>query len=164
MRTDTRTLEEKIADRNAKLDAPHDKLSSAVEQLVTGKDRLRALAFAARLRACSLDDTLLIQIRHALAHAQGLVPNPDPTYVAGFEQLTGLGPTCPQRPARLPDLRLVTARMATCDPETGPWRRLAHENPESGEPVRPRVIGVRPGYVWDVSRSDGKPLPEPPSP
>ncbi|MCF4122046.1 hypothetical protein L1785_13770 [Antribacter sp. KLBMP9083] len=38
MRKDERTLEEKIADRNAKLDALHEKLATAVGQLVTGED------------------------------------------------------------------------------------------------------------------------------
>jgi hypothetical protein len=43
MRTDTRSLEDKIADRNAKLDALDAKLTGAVEVLVTGEDWLRAI-------------------------------------------------------------------------------------------------------------------------
>jgi integrase len=46
MRSDTRTLEQKIADRNAKLEALHQKLTAAVEQLVTGDDWQRALGSA----------------------------------------------------------------------------------------------------------------------
>src|SRR5690606_16342337 len=33
-----------------------------------------------------------------------------------------------------------------------------------GEVVRPRMIGVRPAYVWDVSQTDGVPLPALPVP
>jgi hypothetical protein len=53
MRTDTRTLEAKIADRNAKIDALQAKLNIAVESLVTGEDWRRAMEFAARFRSRS---------------------------------------------------------------------------------------------------------------
>jgi hypothetical protein len=60
MRKDPRTLEEKIADRKAKIDALHEKLTGAVEQLVTGDDWRRAMEFAAKFRARSFNNTLLI--------------------------------------------------------------------------------------------------------
>jgi len=164
MGTDTRTLEEKIAERNAKLDALHEKLASAVDQLVTGQDWLRALAFAARFRSRSFNNTLLIQLQHGLAHAQGLVPDPDPTYVAGFKQWKALGRSVRKGQPGYQIYAPVTARMATSDPSAGPWRRLARgEKPEPGEVVRQRMIGLRPAYVWDVSQTDGAPLPEPPA-
>jgi len=53
MRTDNRALDEKIADRDAKLDALQAKLTDAVEQLVTGEDWRHAMDFAARFRARS---------------------------------------------------------------------------------------------------------------
>ena len=163
MRDDTRTLEEKIADRDAKLDALHAKLSSAVEQLVTGEDWLRALTFAAKFRARSFKNTLLIAMQHAVAHAEGLVPNPDPTYVAGFKQWKALDRSVRKGQPGYQIYAPVTARMATFSPETGAWRRLGRgEKPEPGEIVRPRIVGLRPAYVWDVSQTDGKPLPEPP--
>lgn len=163
MRTDNRTLEEKIADRNARLDALHEKLSSAVEQLVTGQDWLRALDFAARFRSRSFNNTLLIRMQHAMAHAQGLVPNPDPTYVAGFKQWKALDRNVRKGQPGFQIYAPVTARMATSDPSTGPWRRLARgEKPEPGEVIRQRMVGLRPAYVWDVSQTEGKPLPEPP--
>jgi hypothetical protein len=163
MRNDTRTLEEKVADRDAKLDALHAKLSSAVEQLVTGEDWLQALTFAAKFRARSFNNTLLIAMQHAIAHAEGLVPNPDPTYVAGFKQWKALDRNVRKGQPGYQIYAPVTKRMATLSPETGPWRRLGRgEKPEPGEIVRPRIVGLRPAYVWDVSQTDGKPLPEPP--
>ncbi|PUB20893.1 hypothetical protein C8K30_115104 [Promicromonospora sp. AC04] len=163
MRDDTRTLEEKTADRNAKLDALHEKLSGAVEQLVTGEDWLRALAFAARFRARSFNNTLLIAMQHAIAHAEGLVPSADPTYVAGFKQWKALDRSVRKGQPGYQIYAPVTARMATFSPESGPWRRLGRgEKPEPGEIVRSRIVGLRPAYVWDVSQTDGKPVPEPP--
>lgn len=91
MRADTRTQEQKAPDRNAKIDARQERLTSAVESLVTGDDWLRAMEFAARFRARSFNNTLLIWVQHAIAHPEGRVPDPSPTYVAGFHQWRDLG-------------------------------------------------------------------------
>ena len=45
-----RTREQTQAARESKLDELHERLTGAVEQLVTGDDWRRALAFAARFR------------------------------------------------------------------------------------------------------------------
>lgn len=66
MRTDTRTLEEEIADRNTKLDALHDKLTTAVEQLITGDDWRRALTFAARFRSRSTGGVGVFEVRECV--------------------------------------------------------------------------------------------------
>jgi hypothetical protein len=79
MRADTRTPAEKAADRNAKIDALQERLASAVESLATGEDWLRAMEFAARFRARSFNNTVLIWVQHAIAHAEGRVPDPSPT-------------------------------------------------------------------------------------
>ena len=60
MRTDSRTLDDRIADRDAKLDALQAKLTEAVEQLVTGEDSRHAMEFAAGFRARSFNNTLLV--------------------------------------------------------------------------------------------------------
>lgn len=52
------TRESTREQREAKLDELHERLSSAVEQLVSGEDWRRALAFAARFRARSFSNTL----------------------------------------------------------------------------------------------------------
>ncbi len=48
------TREQAQATREAKLDELHERLTGAVEQLVSGEDWARALAFAARFRTRSL--------------------------------------------------------------------------------------------------------------
>lgn len=162
MRTDTRTLEEKVADRYAKLDAMHVKLTSAVEQLVTGDDWRRALSFAARFRSRSFNNTLLIWLQHSTAHDQGFVPAPTPSYVAGFQHWRTLGRHVMRGQPGYQIFAPVTARMAGHDDDPGSWHRLARgHKPEPGETVRSRMIGVRPAYVWDLSQTDGAPIPEP---
>jgi hypothetical protein len=58
------------------------------------------------------------------------------------------------------------ARFASSNPSNpDSWRRLArNEQPKPGEVVRRRMMGVIPGYVWDVSQTDGAPVPERPMP
>lgn len=163
MRTDTRTPEQKITDRNAKLDALHAQLTSAVEQLVTGEDWRRAIEFAARFRARSFNNTLLIWVQHAAAHEAGRVPEPWPTYVAGFKQWQALDRRVDKGQSGYQILAPVTARVAeTFD---GSWRRLAKgEHLEPGQTAKTRLIGVRPAYVWDISQTSGPPIPTTPAP
>lgn len=85
------TREEAQAAREARLDELHERLTGAVEQLVSGEDWSRALAFAARFRARSFSNTLLIWAQHAGAYEAGRVPEPVPSYVAGYRQWQTLG-------------------------------------------------------------------------
>lgn len=142
MRTDSRTLDEKITDRDAKLDALQAKLTEAVEQLVTGEDWQHALEFVARFRARSLNNTMLIWIQHAVAYAEGRVPDPNPTYVAGFKQWQSLGRHVMNGQTGYQILAPVTARMASHDPNNpGGWHPLRRgekpgDCPAPGEVVR----------------------------
>jgi hypothetical protein len=60
----------------------------------------------------------------------------------------------------------VTGRFAAATPQDqASWRPLRRgESPKPGEQVRTRLVGVRPAYVWDVSQTDGDPIPERPTP
>ena len=53
------TDEEARAARDARLQQLHERLTAAVDQLVSGEDWKRALEFAARFRAKSFNNTLL---------------------------------------------------------------------------------------------------------
>lgn len=163
MRTDTRSFEEKIADRNAKLDALHEKLTGAVEALVTGDDWRRAIEFAARFRSRSFNNTLLIWAQHAAAHEAGRVPDPWPSYVAGFKQRKALDRSVDKGQAGYQIFAPVTARVAVS--ADGSFRRLASgEQADPGETTVTRMVGVRPAYVWDLSQTSGKPIPTTPAP
>ena len=154
------------ADREAKLDAVHERLTEAVSALVSGDDWRRALEFAARFRSRSFNNTLLIAVQHYAAFEQGRVLEPMPTYVAGFKQWLGLGRHVVKGQPGYQILAPVTARFASATPQVAEsWRRLGRgEKPHGGEQVRSRMIGLRPAYVWDVSQTAGEPVPEQPRP
>lgn len=162
MRTQTRDLEA----REAKIDALHQKLTDAVGALVTGDDWRRALEFAARFRSRSFNNTLLIFSQHNAAYQEGRVPGPVPTYVAGFKQWLSLNRHVMKGQGGYAILAPVTARFASTTPENpDSWRRLGRgEKPQWSESVRSRMIGLKPAHVWDISQTDGEPVPEPPRP
>jgi len=160
------TSEEQRAARDAKLDALHEQLTGTVESLVSGEDWKQALEFAARFRARSFNNTLLIFVQHQAAFEAGRVPEPVPTYVAGFKQWKALGRQVEKGQSGYMILAPVTGRFATFTPKVAEsWRRLGRfEKPKPGETVRSRMVGVRPAYVWDVSQTTGDPIPTAPSP
>ena len=152
--------------REAKLDELHDKLTGAVERLITGDDWADALRFAARFRSRSFNNVLLIWEQHLAAFEQGRVPEPFPTYVAGYKQWQQLGRQVGKGQAGYQILAPVTGRFASANPsDPASWRRLNRgEKPKPGETVRSKMVGVRPAYVWDVSQTTGDPLPKKPEP
>lgn len=160
------TIEDRQAARDAKLDELHEKLAGAVEELVSGDDWKRALTFAANFRSRSFNNTLLIWVQHQAAHEQGLVPDPMPTYVAGYKQWQYLGRQVQKGQPGYQIFAPVTGRFASTTPANADsWRRLKKlEKPRPGEAVRSKMIGVRPAYVWDASQTAGDPLPELPAP
>lgn len=149
-----------------KLEQLHAQLADAVSALVTGDDWKRALTFAARFRSRSFNNTLLIWMQHANAFEQGRVPEPAPTYVAGFRQWLTLGRSVDRGQPGYMILAPVIGRYASPTPQISQsWRRLApREAPQRGESVQSRLVGVRPAYVWDASQTSGAPIPEVPRP
>ena len=154
------------AARDAKLDALHEQLTDAVESLVSGEDWKQALEFAAQFRARSFNNTLLIFVQHQTAFEAGRVPEPVPSYVAGFKQWQALGRQVEKGQSGYMILAPVTGRFASFTPKVAEsWRKLSRfEKPKPGEAVLSRMVGVRPAYVWDVSQTAGDPIPTPPSP
>jgi hypothetical protein len=161
-----RTSLKSLAAREEKLDALHQRLTESVAALVTGEDWKRALVFAARFRSRSFNNTMLIYVQHYAAFEQGRVPEPTPTYVAGFQQWRSLNRVVMKGQAGYAILAPVTARFASANPgDAASWRRLARgERPGAGETVRSKLVGLRPAHVWDVSQTDGAPIPETPRP
>lgn len=160
------TLEETRAAREAKLGVLQERLTRAVEQIVSGEDWKRSLEFAARFRARSFNNTLLIWTQHHAAFEAGLVPEPFPTYVAGFRQWERLDRHVEKGQRGYAILAPVTGRFASFTPKNAAsWRRLGRgENPRLGEAVKSAMIGVRPAYVFDLSQTAGAEVPLPPSP
>lgn len=160
------TREDQRAAREAKLDQLHETLTGAVKNLVTGQDWLRALAFAAKFRTRSFNNSLLIWTQHQAAFEQGRVQEPTPTLVAGYRQWQSLSRQVEKGQAGYQIFAPVTGRFASSTPaDSASWRRLGKgERPRAGEVVRSKMIAARPAYVWDVSQTDGDPIPERPEP
>lgn len=154
------------AARDAKLEALQSQLAEAVTALVTGADWKRALTFAAQFRSRSFNNTMLIYVQHHAAYVEGRVPEPTPTHVAGFKQWMSLGRHVMKGQHGYGILAPVTARFASSTPANPEsWRRLARaERPRPGEVVRSRMVGLKPTHVWDVSQTEGDPVPELPRP
>ena len=150
------------AEQDAKLEALHERLTEAVGGLVSGEDWKRAIEFAARFRSRSFNNTLLIYVQHYAAFEKGRVPDPMPTYVAGFKQWLSMGRSVVKGQSGYQILAPVTARFASATPEVeDSWRRLGRgERPAWGETVRSKLVGLRPAYVFDISQTDGDPVPE----
>jgi len=150
------------AEQDAKLEALHQRLTEAVSGLVSGEDWKRAIEFAARFRSRSFNNTLLIYVQHYAAFSKGRVPEPMPTYVAGFKQWLSMGRNVLKGQSGYQILAPVTARFASATPEVeDSWRRLARgERPSWGETVRSKLVGLRPAYVFDISQTEGEPIPE----
>ena len=157
---------DKTAEREEKLRALQEKLTSSVEQLVTGEDWKRAIEFAARFRGRSFSNSLLIAVAHAEAHEKGLVAAPYPTYVAGYKQWQQLGRQVRKGMPGYQILAPVVAKFASSNPaDPDSWHRVRRgENAAPGEVTRTRMVGFRPAYVWDISGTDGHPVPERPMP
>lgn len=169
MTTATRTRpasDTKAAEREARLAELHERLNGAVDDLVSGEDWMRAMRFAARFRSRSFNNTLLIWLQHAAAFEAGETTTPEPTYVAGFHQWKALGRHVAKGMRGYQILAPVTARVASSNPnDPKSWRRLPKgASPAPGEHVRSRMVGTRVTYVWDVSATEGAPLPEQPMP
>lgn len=152
--------------REAKLEALQEQLSESVAALITGEDWKRALTLAARLRSRSFNNAMLIYTQHYSAYTKGRVPEPTPTYVAGFHQWLSLGRHVVKGQHGYGIFAPVTARFASRNPaDAASWHRLAHgEKPGPGEAMKSRLIGLKPTHVWDVSQTAGDPVPELPCP
>lgn len=152
--------------REEKLEVVQEKLTESVSALVTGEDWKRSLTFAAQFRSRSWRNTMLIAVQHFGAYEKGLVPEPFPTYLAGYRQWLQMGRQVMKGQTGYAILAPVTGRFASATPEDdGSWRRLGRgERPTVWETVRSRMMGTRLATVFDVSQTDGPPLPEPPQP
>jgi hypothetical protein len=137
-------------------------LETGVAELVSGEDWLRAMRFAAQFRSRSFANVLRIWVQHSEAYAAGRVSEPNPTLVAGYKQWGALG-RWPNQPGYVIHAPL-TSRVAV--PATGgePRRLRKGERPRPGETVRQQIVGIKPVHVWDVSQTEGEPVPARPRP
>jgi len=132
-----------MVDRD-KLAEVHEQLAQAVEALASGEDWRAMLATAARFHTYSPNNVLLI-LRQA----------PWATRVAGYRKWQSLGRQVRKGERSIAVLAPCTYKAKTDD----------HENKTPETTEAPKVLrGFRVVHVFDVSQTDGDPLPSLPAP
>ena len=123
-----------------RLAAAHTQLLSAVDALIDGPAWRRMLDVAARFHRYSPNNVLLISLQR-----------PDATRVAGYQTWREL-----DRQVRKGETGIAILAPVTV-------RRQAGERPDgddAAEPAPRMLRGFRVTHVFDVSQTDGEPLPE----
>jgi len=143
-----------------KLAALHDTLRTQVDQLVHGRPWQEWLAFASRFHTYSFRNLLLI-----------LAQKPEATLVAGYTTWQKLGRQVRKGETGIQIYAPVTARRGTTDPhEPDPHNPDTAETPRADPPTPDTqktnrgINGVKVAHVFDVTQTDGDPVPQQPMP
>ena len=143
------------AARRERLEAFHDTLSEQVLTLTSSTAWTDWLRTAARFHSYSFGNTVAIWMQR-----------PDATQVAGYRTWQSLGRQVRKGEQGIQILAPVTRRRSdSTDQADGPdprWKTdPAQGRSETGTqpPAARRVVGVRIAYVFDISQTDGDPLP-----
>lgn len=161
------SAEEAERARAAKVAAAQETLQHEIARITTGEDWQRFLTMQARLHHYSAGNVQLIWAQHAEAHAEGRVPEPEPTYVAGFTTWKALGRSVERGQRGYAVLAPLRRTRRTAVDVNGQRRHLdAGEEPVSTEVVESTSMlrGFTVAHVFDVCQTTGAPVPEPPSP
>jgi len=151
----------------AKVAAAQEVLATEVASLVTGEDWRKFLDFQAMLHDYSANNVMLIFAQHARAYEEGRVPEPTPTYIAGFETWRALGRTVERGQHGYADLAPMRATRRLARDAEGNVRALRRGGkPSVGETETrtPVIRGFTVATVFDASQTSGKSLPDPPRP
>lgn len=141
-----------------KLSATHERLVEAIGAITSGEDWRAMLEVSRRFHAYSLSNVLLI-----------LAQRPEATRVAGYNAWKALGRQVRRGEHGIAILApvLYGSRRGEEEPNTAPESPVAATNETGTAPGRedgpgaPRVLrGFRVAHVFDVSQTDGEPLPE----
>lgn len=138
--------EEAEAAREASLASMHEQLAAQVGALASGQAWQAWLRFASSFHRYSFSNTLLISSQR-----------PDATMVAGYRAWQAKGRQVRRGERSIKVLGPLTKRDPQLDERGRPVRGA------DGKPVMEvRMVGVKPVSVFDVSQTDGEPLPQPP--
>jgi hypothetical protein len=151
----------------ARVAATQQVLAAEVARLVNGDDWVRFLAFQARLHRYSAGNSQLIVSQHRARFEKGLVPCPEPSFVAGFKTWEALGRHVEKGQHGYVILAPVRSRVHSAIDADGNRRDLHRGEelvPAEGMESRLVLRGWKVEYVWDASQTIGRPLPEHPWP
>ncbi len=132
--------------RNATLEAMHAQLAERVGSMDSLESWGAWLRFANSFHRYSFNNTVLIWAQ-----------KPEATMVAGYRAWQAKGRQVRRGETAIKVFGPITRREPKLDAQGRPIRDA------DGQPVQQvRIIGVKPVSVFDVSQTDGDPLPEPP--
>lgn len=129
--------------------AAHERLTAAVERLVSGEDWAAMLAVASRLHRYSLNNVLLIQSQM-----------PDATRVAGYRTWQALGRQVRKGEHGLAILAPVLRRVPAGEPDATGERGREPAREKDAAPKRQVLTGFKVTKTFDISQTDGPPLPD----
>jgi antirestriction protein ArdC len=122
-----------------RLSEAHERLTAAVESLVSGEDWQQLLALAARLHRYSPNNCMLIRAQR-----------PDATWLAGYRRWQALGRQVRKGEKGVAILAPIVSR-----------RRPVDTDDETERPGLVRVLrGFTFAHIFDASQTDGPPLPD----
>ena len=151
----------------AKVAAAQDVLAAEVAALVTGDDWRRFLDFQAKLHDYSANNVMLIFAQHARAYEEGRVPDPTPTYIAGFNTWKALERQVDRGQhgyAILAPMRSNRREARDAEGTVRVLRRNDRLNVGETETRTPILRGFTVETVFDASQTSGKALPDAPRP
>jgi hypothetical protein len=149
----------------AKVAAAQEVLSAEVGSLVSGDDWRRFLNFQAQLHDYSANNVMLIFAQHGRAYEEGRVPEPAPTFIAGFETWRALGRSVERGQHGYAILAPMRGTRREARDSEGNVRALARgDRPNAGETDTPVLRGFTVATVFDASQTSGKALPSAPRP
>jgi hypothetical protein len=141
-------------------------LQGEVANLVSGDDWQNYLVFQSKFHNYSAGNVLLIRLFHAQAYLDSLVPEPEPSYVAGYRAWQALGRQVDKGQRSYPVLAPVKYSVREATSQEGRRRLAPNEEPGSNETLESRQVlrGFRIGHVFDISQTSGAQLPTQPLP
>lgn len=156
------------AERSAeKVAAAQAALAESVSTLVTGEDWMAYLAFQARLHNYSPNNIMLIARQHTQAFIDGRVPDPVPSFVAGFNTWKALGRPVDKGQHGYAVLAPVIGHRRSALDEDGHVRPLGKEEAAQlgeTEERRKALYGFKVEHVFEVGQTSGEPVPDVPRP
>ncbi len=132
--------------------------------LSSREDWRRFLDFQARFHQHSPNNVMLIHAQHAQAFADGLVPTPEPGFVAGFNTWKALGRSVVRGQHGYAVLAPMVGQNRMAVNEDGRERRLGPSDAVGVGEVEERrktLRGFRLEHVFEVGQTSGANLPEP---
>ena len=151
----------------AKVAAAQEVLAAEVGALVSGDDWRRFLDFQAQLHDYSANNVMLIFAQHGRAYEEGRVPEPTPTFIAGFETWRALGRSVDRGQHGYAILAPMRGMRREARDAEGHVRALSRgDRPTVGETETktPVLRGFTVATVFDASQTSGKALPYAPRP